>query len=118
MKKLKFSLIALFLTGLCLTSCKKDIVNEAEQPSTAESGAKPSESTLAEHHHHLRGSNCGHGLWATDDVNGHHHHKRGANCYQHGVWATDDVNGHHHHKRGDNCPEHNRWATSDPFYGW
>jgi hypothetical protein len=71
-------------------------------------------STIATHHHHKRGHNCGHGLWATSDDAGHHHHKRGANCEAHNVWATSTNQGHHHHKRGDNCV-HNKWATSDQF---
>jgi hypothetical protein len=71
-------------------------------------------SAVGTHHHHKRGHNCGHGLWATSDDAGHHHHKRGTNCI-HNVWATDSVSGHHHHKRGDNCPQHNKWATSDQF---
>lgn len=65
-------------------------------------------------HHHKRGSDCEHGQWATDDVEGHHHHKRGNDC-QHGEWATDDVAGHHHHKRGSDC-EHGKWATDDQAF--
>jgi hypothetical protein len=71
-------------------------------------------SAVGTHHHHKRGHNCGHGMWATSDDADHHHHKRGTDCI-HNVWATDSVSGHHHHKRGDNCPQHNKWATSDPF---
>jgi hypothetical protein len=71
-------------------------------------------SAVGTHHHHKRGHNCGHGMWATSDNAGHHHHKRGTDCI-HNVWATDSVSGHHHHKRGDNCPQHNKWATSDQF---
>ncbi|MBI5533960.1 MAG: hypothetical protein HY898_14660 [Deltaproteobacteria bacterium] len=63
------------------------------------------------HHHHKRGNDCEHGLWATDDAQGHHHHKRGTDCPG-GTWATDDVAGHHHHLRGSDC-EHNDWATDD-----
>lgn len=64
------------------------------------------------HHHHMRGSECSHGIWATDDFEGHHHHKRGESCV-HGLWATDSINGHHHHKRGGNCAEHQLWALSE-----
>jgi hypothetical protein len=66
------------------------------------------------HHHHKRGSDCEHGKWATDDVEGHHHHKRGNDC-EHREWATDDVAGHHHHKRGTDC-EHGKWATDDQAF--
>jgi hypothetical protein len=64
------------------------------------------------HHHHKRGQNCVHGIWATDDFQGHHHHKRGSNCV-HGLWATDSINGHHHHLRGGACVEHRQWATGE-----
>jgi hypothetical protein len=63
------------------------------------------------HHHHKRGTNCEHNLWATSDFLGHHHHKRGANC-GHGEWATDEVDTHHHHLRDHDC-EHASWATDD-----
>ena len=66
------------------------------------------------HHHHDRGSDCKHGMWATDDVDGHHHHKRSGDCV-HGLWATDSINGHHHHKRGGDCEEHQQWATGENY---
>lgn len=74
------------------------------------------ESRVPEHHHHKRGSNCEHGVWATDDVLGHHHHKNDVNCSD-CTWSTSNetvgsVGAHHHHKRGSNC-EHGVWATSD-----
>ena len=72
-------------------------------------------SAAGTHHHHKRGHNCGHGMWATSENAGHHHHKRGTDCL-HNVWATDSVAGHHHHKRGDDCPQHNQWATSDEYW--
>ncbi len=86
------------------------------QGTLAESREPIGPSVVDVHHHHLRGSNCGHGVWATTDNAGHHHHKRGSNC-KHGVWATSSADGHHHHKRGDDCPAHGQWATSDPFNG-
>jgi hypothetical protein len=121
--------------GLSLLACTLEYRGD-DRPTNTESAVTLAEETLAaetlaaetpaagaleearagdspaadEHHHHDRGRNCPHGLWATTQAHDHHHHMRQGLC-SHGVWATTSDNGHHHHERNNEC-DHNEWATS------